>query len=183
MSFNLFPPQTLVFSTVSKKQPLYELFIELNPVSQPIVTVTIVTVNLGWNTGFCLVTDLNKGCSLLTVLKPNVWQGVYSTVRLDTNILIGTSVLNCQTLKTLFLQIIVIKRIFFEKIGLYIFFLLYLWAKYELIWSDIPAQIVSLGANLLVKAKTIPQNAKHVFFLAKFAFTKDIYILNMAKVL
>ena len=117
MSFNCFPPQTLVFSTVSKKQSLYELFIELNPVSQPIVTVTIVTVNMGWNTGFCLVTDLNKGCSLIMVLKHNVWRGVCRTVRLDTNIFIGTSVLNCQTLIRLFLQILVIKRIFLRKLG------------------------------------------------------------------
>ena len=47
---------------------------------------------MGWNTGFSLVTDLSKGCSLLVVLKPNVWQRVCSVVRLDTNILIGTSV-------------------------------------------------------------------------------------------
>ena len=33
---------------------------------------------MGWNTGFSPVTDLNKGCSLLTVLKLNVWQGVCS---------------------------------------------------------------------------------------------------------
>ena len=65
---------------------------------------------------------------------------------------------------------------FFEKIGWYTFFLLYRLAKYELIWLDITAQTVTLGANLLVKAKTIPQTAK------KVAFTKDFYILNMAKV-
>ena len=41
------------------------------------------------NTGFSLVTDLNKGCSLLIVLKPYVWRRV---VGLATNILIGTSV-------------------------------------------------------------------------------------------
>ena len=67
---------------------------------QPILTVTILTVNMGWNTGFCLATDLKKGCSLLMVLKPHVWRGVCSSVRMDTNILIGTSVLNCQTIKT-----------------------------------------------------------------------------------
>ena len=33
---------------------------------------------MGWNTGFSPVTDLNKGCSLLTVLKLNVWRGVCS---------------------------------------------------------------------------------------------------------
>ena len=64
--------------------------------------VTTVTINIGWNTGFSLVADLNKGCSLLTMLKLNVWQGVCISIRLDTNILIGTSVLNCLTLKTLF---------------------------------------------------------------------------------
>ena len=40
-----------------------------------------------------------------------------------------------------------------------------MWAKYELIWSDITAQTVTLGANLLVMAQTIPQNAHRVFFL------------------
>ena len=45
---------------------------------------------------------------------------------------------------------------FFKKIGWYTFFLHYLWAKYELIWSDITAQTVTLGANLLVMAQTIP---------------------------
>ena len=64
---------------------------------------------------------------------------------------------------------------FFKKIGWYIFFLLYLWAKYELIWADITAQTVTLGANLLVMAQTIPQNAHRVvFFLPKVAFTKEI---------
>ena len=44
----------------------------LSPVFQPILTVTIVTVNMGWNTGFSPVTDLNKSCSLLTMLKPKI---------------------------------------------------------------------------------------------------------------
>jgi hypothetical protein len=59
-----------------------------------------------------------------------------------------------------------------------------MWAKYELIWSDITAQTVTLVANLLVMAQTIPQNAHQVFFffLPKVAFTKDISILNMARV-
>ena len=58
-----------------------------------------------------------------------------------------------------------------------------MWAKYELIWSDITVQTVTLGANLLVMAQNIPQSAKRVFFfLPKVAFTKDIQILNMAKV-
>ena len=69
---------------------------------QPILNETIVTFNRGWNTGLSLVSDLNKGCSLLMVLKFNDWQGVCSSVRLDTDILIGTSVINCQTLKSLF---------------------------------------------------------------------------------
>ena len=63
VSFKFVPRQTLVFSNVSKEQLLYKLVIGLNPVFQPILTVTIVTVNMDWNTGFCLVTDLNKGCS------------------------------------------------------------------------------------------------------------------------
>ena len=72
---------------------------------------------MGWNTGFSPETDLNKGCSLPTMLKLNVCRGVCSSVRLDTDILIGTSVLNCQTLKTLFLQILVMKTIFSRKSG------------------------------------------------------------------
>ena len=41
---------------------------------------------------------------------------------------------------------------------------------------------MTLGANLLPKAQTIPQNAKRaLFFLPKVAFTKDISILNIAK--
>ena len=36
--------------------------------------------------------------------------------RLETNILIGTSVLNCQALKTLFLLILVIKTIFSREL-------------------------------------------------------------------
>ena len=47
-----------------------------------------------------------------------------------------------------------------------------MWVKYELIWSDITAQSVTLGANLLVMAQTIPQNAKRGFFLPKVIKTK-----------
>ena len=39
-----------------------------------------------------------------------------------------------------------------------------MWAKYEPIWSDITAQTVTLGANLLVMAQTIPQNGQRFFF-------------------
>ena len=53
---------------------------------------------------------------------------------------------------------------FFKKIGWYAFYLLYMWAKYEIIWSDITAQTMTLGAKLLVMAQTIPQNAHRVFF-------------------
>ena len=42
--------------------------------------------------GFSLVTNLNKYCSLLMVLKLNDWRGVCTVIRLDTKILIGTSV-------------------------------------------------------------------------------------------
>ena len=80
------PQQTLSFSIISKEQSLFKSVTELNPVFQPILTVTIVTVNKVWNTEFSLVTDLNKCCSLVTVLKLNVWQGVCSFVRLDTDI-------------------------------------------------------------------------------------------------
>ena len=73
--------------------------------------------------------------------------------------------LNCQTLKTLFfLPDSSNQNTFFKKIKWYTFFLLYLWAKYELIWSDITSQTVTLGANLLVMAQTIPQNAHRMFF-------------------
>ena len=51
------------------------------------------------------------------MLKLNVCRGVCSSGRLDTDIFIGTSVLNCQTLKTVLLQILVIKRIFSRKMG------------------------------------------------------------------
>ena len=55
--------------------------------------------------------------------------------------------------------------IFFKKIGWYTFFVLYLQAKFKLIWSDITAQTVTLGANLLIMAQTIPQNAQSAIFL------------------
>ena len=54
---------------------------------------------MGWNTGFSLVSNLNKGCSLPMVLKINVWRQVCSVVRLDTNILIGTSVWGLEVAK------------------------------------------------------------------------------------
>ena len=70
------------------------------------------------NTGFSPVTDLNKDCSLIRMVRLNVCQGICSSVRLDTDIFIGTSsVLNRQNLKTLFLQILVIKMIFSRKVG------------------------------------------------------------------
>ena len=115
------PCQTLSFSTLSKEQHLFKSVTRLNPVFQPILTVTIETVNMGWNTWFSPVTDLNKACSLLRMLQLNVYQGVCSFVRLDTNIFIGTSVLNCQTLNTHFLQILEIKMIFQESWVGYIF--------------------------------------------------------------
>ena len=69
------PRQTLGFSTVSKEQPLFKSVARQNPVFQPILTVTIVTVNMGWNTGFSPINNLYKDCSLLTVLKTSVWRG------------------------------------------------------------------------------------------------------------
>ena len=72
---------------------------------------------------------------------------------------------------------------FFNKSGWYTFFLFYVWAKYEPIWTDFTAQTVTLGANLLVKAQTIPQNAKcALFFSPKVVFTSDFGFLNTAKV-
>ena len=54
------PQQTISFVIVSKKQPLFKSVTGLNPVFQPILTVTIVKVNMGWNTWFYLVADLKK---------------------------------------------------------------------------------------------------------------------------
>ena len=53
---------------------------------------------------------------------------------------------------------------FFKKIGWYTSVLLYLWAKYELKWSDITAKTVNLGDNLLIMAQTIPQHAQSAIF-------------------
>ena len=69
------PRQTLGFSTVSKEQPLFKSVARQNLVFQPILTATMVTVNIGWNTGFSPINNLYKGCSLLTVLKTSVWRG------------------------------------------------------------------------------------------------------------
>ena len=59
------PQQTLSFIIISIKQSLFKSATILNPVFQPILAVTIVTVNMGWDTGFSLVTDLNKCCFYL----------------------------------------------------------------------------------------------------------------------
>ena len=64
---------------------------------------------------------------------------------------------------------------FFKKIVQHTFFLLYLWAKYEPILTDFSAQTVTLGANLLVKAQTISQNAQCALF---FSFTKSCVYLS-----
>ena len=58
--------------------------------------------------------------------------------------------LKSQTLKTLFSPNSSNQNYIFKKIGWYTFFLLYLWAKYELIWLVITAQTATLGANMLV---------------------------------
>ena len=54
------PCQTLSFSTLSKEQHLFQSVTRLNPAFQPILTVTIVIVNMGWNTGLSPVTDKKK---------------------------------------------------------------------------------------------------------------------------
>ena len=72
--------------------------------------------------------------------------------------------LNRQTLKSFFLQIIVAKTIFFNGIELYTFFLLYMWAKYEPIWTYFTSQTVILCANWLVRAKGY---LKALFFFSK----------------
>ena len=51
------PQQTLSFSIVSKELPLFKSVTKQNPVFQPILSVTIVTVNMGCNTGFSIVTS------------------------------------------------------------------------------------------------------------------------------
>ena len=58
-----------------------------------------------------------------------------------------------------------------------------MWAKYEPIWTNVIAQTVILGANMLVKAQTIPQHAKCalLFISPKVAFTKYIKILTHLK--
>ena len=61
--------------------------------------------------------------------------------------------LNGQNLKTLLLQILVIKMIFLKKIG---------WCTL----TNFTAQTVTLGANLLVKAHPIPQNAEFAYFFS-----------------
>ena len=85
------------------------------------------------------------------MLKPNVWQRVCISITLDTDICIGAIVPNCQTLKILFSPNSSNQNDFLKKIGWYTFFLLDLWAKYQLIWSDINTQTVILGAKILKK--------------------------------
>ena len=70
---------------------------------------------------------------------------------MDTNILIGTRCAQLPDSKNTFLQILLIKGMFSRILGGIRLYGLY-------------AQTVTLGANLLFKAKTIPQNAKRVFF-------------------
>ena len=74
--------------------------------------------------------------------------------------------LNGQNLKTLLFQIQVIKMISSRKFGVCIF-LLYLLANYEPIKNDLTAKTVTLGANLLVNAQTIPQNIKRALYFFK----------------
>ena len=81
--------------------------------------------------------------------------------------------LNDMNLKTIFLKIILTKIIFKRKFGfINLFFSLCLWTKYEPIRTDISAQTVSVSANLLVQAQTIPQNVHcALFFLPEVVFT------------
>ena len=161
------PGQTLGFSTVSKEQPLFKSVTRQNPVVKPILTVTIVTVNMSRKTGFSSINNLYKGCSLLTVLKSNVWQGVCSTVRLDTNIFLGTSVLNCQILETPFLQILVIKRIFSRKLGCIHFFSSTCWQNMSLYGQILlPKQLLQVPTCLL-RPRPYLKAPSTCFFLAK----------------
>ena len=45
------PQQTVSFSIISKEQPLFKSVTRLNPVFQPILNVTIVTVNMAETQG------------------------------------------------------------------------------------------------------------------------------------
>ena len=73
---------------------------------------------------------------------------------------------------------------FFKQIRWYTFFSLYLWAKYELIWTNFTAQTVILKSNTLVQAQTIPQSANcSLLFRPKVAFTQDTLIFKRNKVL
>ena len=54
------PCKTFCFSTLSMVQLLIKSAKTLNPMFKPILTVSIVTVNMGWTTGFSPVTDLTK---------------------------------------------------------------------------------------------------------------------------
>ena len=167
------PCQPLSFSTVSKEQHLFQSVTRLNPVFQPILTVTIVTVNEGQNTGFSPVTDLNKGCSLLKMLKLNVCQEVCSSVRLDTDIFIGTSVLNCQTLKPLFLLILLIKMIFSRKLGCIHFFSSTCGQNMSL-YSQIllPKQCLQVPSCLLRPKPYLKTPSARYFFDQKFKILK-----------
>ena len=98
------------------------------------------------------------------MLKPNIFQGVCRYVRLDTDIFIRTSVLNCQTLKSFFSPNSSNQNDLFKENWVIYIFSPPSVGKYELIWSDITAQTVNLGANLLVMAQTIPQNAQSANF-------------------
>ena len=69
-----------------------------------------------------------------------------------------------------------IQNDFFKKIGWYKFFLLYILAKYESIWCDISAQTVTLDANLLFMAQTIPQNPHRAF-----VFDQKLRLLQILK--
>ena len=154
---------------------MFKLVIRLNPVFQLILTVTIVTVNMGWNTGFSLVTDLSKGCPLLTMLILNVCWGVCSSVILDTNIFIGTSVLNCQTLKTLFLQILLIKMIFSRKLGDIHFFSSTCEQNVSLYGHILLPKQCPLVPTCLLKPKPyLKMPIGWVFFKPKVVFAKDI---------
>ena len=115
------------------------------------------------------------------MLKLNVCQVVCSSVRMDTNIFIGTSVLNCQTLKTLFLQILLFKMIFQENWVLYIFSALpvgKMWAymvRYYCPNTVFRCQLACEGLNHTSNAKC------SLFFGLKVAFTQDIFILKRTK--
>ena len=121
---------------------------------------------MGWNTGFSQVPDTNKGCSLLMVLKHNVWLGICSVVRLDMDILIEISVFGLEGAK---------KSTQKPQLTLF-FFILHNWLLKKLRfceWHDIlRCGIFHMAQNI----KTLKlDKIKHFFVETHAVYTKFVY--------